>query len=905
MKKTTGIIAATLALLLALVLADPMALAQRPDLHPTFPFLDRDGRNVLETGNPVSTMQTCGGCHDTAYIASHSSHADMGLSELAAAGQVAGGQAWDTGAGLFGQWNPLLYRYLTPPGDAVFDMGIADWVRTFGFLHVGGGPAETAPDGTPLAQVSVQPGAPAGTATHILDPESGDPVPWDWEASGTVEMNCFLCHIPSPNNAARVEALQAGQFEWANTATLLGTGIVTRTQVPGGNGAFVWNPAAFTPDGELAQVYVTMQDPDDGNCGQCHGEVHVTNATPLVYTRCDWNTAQTGEIFSSQRLFKTGMNLQDKQDLTRAWDVHAGRAVECVDCHPSVNNPVYFQGSQDRQLPHLIFDARRMDVVNYLYRPSHEFAAGSASEFDGAMRRCEGCHAPSKAHDWLPYQESHFDALRCESCHIPQMYAPALQQVDWTVIHLDGAFQKVCRGVKGDPADVGSLITGFRPVLLPEEQAGDSRYILTPFNLISTWYWVYGDPERPVRQLDLQAAYLDGDHYRADILAVFDSNGDGALDDTELRLDTQAKEARVKQNLIVLGLDQPRIAAQVQPHRISHDVVNGGWAVKDCQACHGQDSLLSEPFPIANYVPGSVLPEFYDVANVNITGRITSASDGRLFYEPDVAAQEIYVFGHSSVGWIDGLGVLAFLGTIAGVAVHGGLRFRASRTLPPPAHSYRRVYMYTAYERLWHWIQAAAIFMLVFTGLIIHKPDVFGLFSFPYVVQVHNIMGFLLLTDAFLALFYHLTSGKVRQFIPQPRGFFGQMITQALFYLRGIFKGEAHPFAKRPEQKLNPLQQITYVALLNVLLPLQIITGTLMWGAQRWPELAARLGGLPALAPAHSLIAWLFASFIVLHIYLSTTGHSVLGNIQAMVDGWEMVEVHHSSDQSLTEGEIR
>ena len=36
-------------------------------LHPTFPLLDSEGVNVLESGNPVSTMHTCGTCHDTGF----------------------------------------------------------------------------------------------------------------------------------------------------------------------------------------------------------------------------------------------------------------------------------------------------------------------------------------------------------------------------------------------------------------------------------------------------------------------------------------------------------------------------------------------------------------------------------------------------------------------------------------------------------------------------------------------------------------------------------------------------------------------------------------------------------------------------------------------------------------------
>jgi thiosulfate reductase cytochrome b subunit len=64
----------------------------------------------------------------------------------------------------------------------------------------------------------------------------------------------------------------------------------------------------------------------------------------------------------------------------------------------------------------------------------------------------------------------------------------------------------------------------------------------------------------------------------------------------------------------------------------------------------------------------------------------------------------------------------------------------------------------------------------------------------------------------------------------------------------------------------------------------------LMWGAQKWPQIAASLGGLPFLAPFHTLIAWLFAAFIVMHVYLTTTGHTPTAAIKAMMLGWDEVE---------------
>jgi thiosulfate reductase cytochrome b subunit len=165
------------------------------------------------------------------------------------------------------------------------------------------------------------------------------------------------------------------------------------------------------------------------------------------------------------------------------------------------------------------------------------------------------------------------------------------------------------------------------------------------------------------------------------------------------------------------------------------------------------------------------------------------------------------------------------------------------------------------------------------------------------VVLVHNILAGIVIVNAALSLFYHLASGEIRQYLPRPAGFFDDAIRQAIFYLRGIFNGEPHPFEKTPERKLNPLQQATYFGLLNVLLPLQVITGALMWGAQRWPDLTARLGGLPFLAPFHTLVAWLFAAFVVGHVYLTTTGHAPLASIQAMMMGWDHLETPASAEE--------
>jgi len=74
------------------------------------------------------------------------------------------------------------------------------------------------------------------------------------------------------------------------------------------------------------------------------------------------------------------------------------------------------------------------------------------------------------------------------------------------------------------------------------------------------------------------------------------------------------------------------------------------------------------------------------------------------------------------------------------------------------------------------------------------------------------------------------------------------------------------------------------------LLPFQIVTGILIWGADRWPQVFARIGGLWVLGPAHTLGSYLFLAFLIGHIYLATTGPTPGSLLRAMITGYHMQE---------------
>ncbi|HFC12116.1 MAG TPA: hypothetical protein ENJ56_04670, partial [Anaerolineae bacterium] len=500
-----------------------------PPLHPDIELLDKDGQNVLDSGQPLSTEQTCGTCHDTEFISTHSNHAEYMLR------------------------TDSLPRY---PGNA---------------------------------------------------PEQVDVT--------AVEMNCLTCHTANPNNAERLAALAAGNYDLATMATLLGTDIVDQS--------LAWNRAVFTEDGRISADTLTLQDPTNNNCAQCHGLVHDEVETPLVEASCTSDaplTLQSGAIMSPQRIAQSGLNVSGKDALSRSFDVHSERVVGCTECHYSLNNPVYQHDDKASQPDHLSFDPRRLDIDAYLYRPIHDVATKESAEL-----ACTSCHNPEPSHDWLPYLDQHLSALACETCHIPKLYAPAQERVDWTVLQAANTPVSSCRGIESQ-AGSADLITGYQPVLLTN--AEDK---LAPYNLITAYFWVDGEDQTPVALEDVNAAYFDGTDYRSDVLSVFDTNGDGRLSKAELVIDSAEKTARISANLNKLGYASPAIKGEVEPIAINHNVAESEWAVRDCNACHGEKSRITQALPLGNNTPNDVLPT---LSGDTLQGNLHVDTDGMLFYQP-------------------------------------------------------------------------------------------------------------------------------------------------------------------------------------------------------------------------------------------------------------------------------
>ena len=200
-----------------------------------------------------------------------------------------------------------------------------------------------------------------------------------------------------------------------------------------------------------------------------------------------------------------------------------------------------------------------------------------------------------------------------------------------------------------------------------------------------------------------------------------------------------------------------------------------------------------------------------------------------------------------------------------------------------------RTYLYPVWLRTWHWLNALLFLSLIFTGINLQYAKTNSpIIDFHTAISIHNVSGITLTINYIFFFVLNIISGNIKYYIPKLKNFFSNIFVQLKFYLRGIFNNEEHPFGTTEQQKFNPLQQITYLKIMYVLFPILLLSG---W-ALLFPEFIIKklfeISGLTLTAIVHSSVGFILSIFMIGHIYLATTGTTVLSNFKSMLTGWHI-----------------
>jgi Ni/Fe-hydrogenase 1 B-type cytochrome subunit len=213
----------------------------------------------------------------------------------------------------------------------------------------------------------------------------------------------------------------------------------------------------------------------------------------------------------------------------------------------------------------------------------------------------------------------------------------------------------------------------------------------------------------------------------------------------------------------------------------------------------------------------------------------------------------------------------------------------------------RRVFVFSVPVRIFHWVNALAITVLILTGLIMANPPAisqgseasFG-YWFGTVRFIHFVAAYLF-TAVFFMRIYLMFAGnhyeRWNNFVPTNKKFFKEIFEVIRFDV--LLKPNVKHFAIGH----NALAGFSYLILFFFML-IMMATGFALysnmsnaWFPQLFSWITPLLGGDIMVRIVHHISMWVFILFIIIHVYLVFYHDYVegRGEISSMGGGWKFV----------------
>jgi thiosulfate reductase cytochrome b subunit len=202
-----------------------------------------------------------------------------------------------------------------------------------------------------------------------------------------------------------------------------------------------------------------------------------------------------------------------------------------------------------------------------------------------------------------------------------------------------------------------------------------------------------------------------------------------------------------------------------------------------------------------------------------------------------------------------------------------------------------KIYFYPLWLRVWHFINALGILLLILTGIFMHWGIHGSVIHFQLVVKIHNYTGVLISLNYLLFFFGNLIFRNSRFYRLKMKGWSKRVMRQAGYYAFGMFKDQDAPFPLSEKRKFNPLQKYSYFFTMYMVLPFVIISGI----GLLYPEIIVKelynVSGVFLTAIFHAIMGFVISIFLLVHIYAASIGKNPLQNFKSIINGWH--ELNH------------
>jgi len=208
-----------------------------------------------------------------------------------------------------------------------------------------------------------------------------------------------------------------------------------------------------------------------------------------------------------------------------------------------------------------------------------------------------------------------------------------------------------------------------------------------------------------------------------------------------------------------------------------------------------------------------------------------------------------------------------------------------------------RVYLHPLPLRVWHWGNALTVILLLATGTQFRVPGIASLWPHTPSLGLHKWAGIAMAALWFFWLVYGLATGHVLRHYAVRRKDLAGIPGQMKFYMLSIFRGEKSPFRTSPEAKYHALQKLAYGSVMGIFTPITVVTGLFFFSGFRIGGELLPVGTIKTIDAFHVTGLYVFALFLVIHVYMATTGATVYSHIKAMITGYEEEQDEPARDE--------
>lgn len=295
---------------------------------------------------------------------------------------------------------------------------------------------------------------------------------------------------------------------------------------------------------------------------------------------------------------------------------------------------------------------------------------------------------------------------------------------------------------------------------------------------------------------------------------------------------------------------------------VAHNIQNKENAVRLCVECHSQNSILM-----------ASLYKFQSQEKRNKLG----------FFNATILT-ESYVIGANRNYFLNLSSLVIFGLVLMGVLLHFILRVKTKNSLI----EMEKVYLYPIWVRIWHMINVILCLILIISGLSMqYSSPHYSIMEFNLAVTMHNVSGIILSVSYLLFVFGNIFSSNGKCYKMKIKGGFKRLSKQFRFYTIGIFKGKNPPYEINSKRKFNPMQKLSYILIMYLIMPFLFLTG---W-ALIFPDLIFinrifGTSGIHFTDLVHIIAGFILSVFMVIHIYFCTISKVTGASFRAMITGW-------------------